>query len=77
MFYGGKTPLIPIDQLKAWGYQLIIIPSDLQRAAIAAMKETLDIIKKNGDSSAIQEKLISFNEREAIVKTQQYLSLDL
>ena len=34
MFQGGKTPLVPVARLKALGYQIVIIPSDLQRAAI-------------------------------------------
>ena len=32
MFYGGKTPLVPLPELEAMGYHLSIIPSDLQRA---------------------------------------------
>lgn len=45
MFYGGKTPLVSIHRLQELGYQLSIIPSDLQRAAIRAMQQTLAAIK--------------------------------
>ena len=41
MFEGGKTPLVPLDRLAALGYRIVIIPSDLQRAAIRAMEDTL------------------------------------
>lgn len=73
MFYGGKTPLVPLEQLADWGYQLIIIPSDLQRAAIHAMQKTLNVIKQEGDSSSIKDQLASFAEREKIIGTDQYL----
>jgi 2-methylisocitrate lyase-like PEP mutase family enzyme len=37
MFEGGRTPRVPLAQLAELGYQIIIIPSDLQRAALRAM----------------------------------------
>lgn len=74
MFYGGKTPLVAKDKLEAWGYQIAIIPSDLQRAAIKAMQQTLSVIKQNGDSAAMADELASFKEREAIIGTKAWLS---
>lgn len=76
MFYGGKTPLVPIEELSALGYQLAIIPSDLQRAAIHAMQKALAQIRQTGDSSALASELTSFKEREEIVQTRRYLALD-
>jgi 2-methylisocitrate lyase-like PEP mutase family enzyme len=76
MFYGGKTPLVPIDQLAKWGYQIVIIPSDLQRAAIHAMQKTLSVIHRNGDSKEIADELATFNEREKIIGTDWWLKLD-
>lgn len=74
MFLGGKTPLIPLDDLKAMGYQLVIIPSDLQRAAIFAMQTTLEAIAKSGDSQAVAHQMVSFKDRENIIKTDQFFS---
>lgn len=76
MFYGGKTPLVPINQLTKLGYQIVIIPSDLQRAAIHAMQKTLDIIHRHGDSKEIADELTTFNEREKIIGTDWWLKLD-
>ncbi len=76
MFSGGKTPLVPVDKLKSLGYNLVIIPSDLQRAAIFAMQKTLDAIQKNGNSAAIEELLTTFSERENIIGTKTYLAKD-
>ncbi|WP_263261811.1 oxaloacetate decarboxylase [Pseudomonas sp. RIT-PI-S] len=76
MFYGGKTPMVPVQELASMGYQLVIIPSDLQRAAIHAMQQTLAQIARTGDSEALASQLTSFNEREMIVRTSRYLALE-
>lgn len=75
MFYGGKTPIIPVEHLKELGYQIVIIPSDLQRAAIKAMQTTLGVILKDGDSQEVQGQLASFSEREEIIGTKNYFLL--
>lgn len=74
MFYSGKTPLVPTEDLKAMGYQLIIIPSDLQRAAVTAMREVLEVIKRDGNSGAIADGMMTFQERELLVKTKEFLN---
>lgn len=76
MFYGGKTPMVPVQKLAALGYRLMIIPSDLQRAAIKAMQNTLTAIAEEGNSMKIADQLTSFAEREAIVETEKYLQMD-
>jgi 2-methylisocitrate lyase-like PEP mutase family enzyme len=76
MFEGGKTPLVPLARLRALGYRIVIIPSDLQRAAIHAMQDVLAAIRRDGSSRAVADRLVSFAEREAIVGTAEYLALD-
>jgi 2-methylisocitrate lyase-like PEP mutase family enzyme len=76
MFEGGKTPLVPLARLRALGYRIVIIPSDLQRAAIRAMQEVLAAIQRDGNSRALAGRMASFAEREAIVGTTDYLTLD-
>ena len=76
MFQGGKTPLVPVPRLKALGYQIVIIPSDLQRAAIRAMDDVLAAIARDGSSVALAERMASFTEREAVVDTAAYLARD-
>jgi 2-methylisocitrate lyase-like PEP mutase family enzyme len=76
MFQGGKTPLVALGRLEELGYRIVIIPSDLQRAAIRAMDEVLSVIKRDGNSAAIADRMASFMEREAVVDTPAYLELD-
>lgn len=76
MFHSGRTPLVPVERLAQLDYRLVIIPSDLQRAAIRAMQRTLQEIAASGDSGRIAGELASFGEREVIVRTARYLALD-
>ena len=76
MFHGGKTPMVPIDRLQALGFSLVIIPSDLQRAAIKAMQVTLEAIREFGNSETLSKHMVTFNEREAIIETASYLAID-
>lgn len=76
MFYGGKTPLIPIKELEQFNFQIVIIPSDLQRAAIHAMQKTLTAISRDGDSKAVANDMVSFKDREKIINTDWWLALD-
>ncbi len=76
MFEGGKTPLVPLARLHALGYRIVIIPSDLQRAAIRAMQDVLAAITRDGNSRSVADRMASFTEREAIVGTADYLKLD-
>ncbi|HJN92639.1 MAG TPA: oxaloacetate decarboxylase [Dehalococcoidia bacterium] len=75
MFFGGKTPLLPAQRLAALGYNIVIIPSDLQRAAMRAMADTLDAISRDGDSHAMADRMVSFDERKEIVGTADRLAL--
>jgi 2-methylisocitrate lyase-like PEP mutase family enzyme len=74
MFEGGKTPLLPVSRLQALGYQLAIIPSDTQRAAIKAMQRVLVAIARDGSAAAMRSDIASFAEREAIVDTAGHLA---
>ncbi len=76
MFHGGKTPMVPVEILAALGYQVMIIPSDLQRAAIYAMQQTLQAIQEEGNSQRCQKEMVSFNDREKIIGTEHYLAID-
>ena len=76
VFRGGKTPLLSRGRLAELGYRIAILPSDLQRAAIRAMQETLDAIVRDGNAAAVDGRLASFAERDEIVGLAGYRALD-
>jgi 2-methylisocitrate lyase-like PEP mutase family enzyme len=76
MFKGGKTPLLPASRLEQMGYRVAIFPSDTQRAAIYAMKETLAVLKRDGSTAAIDDRLTTFNERDRLVGLGEWENLE-
>jgi len=58
------------------GYKMVIIPSDLQRAAIKAMQEVASVLRKDGNSASISERLVTFTEREELVDLPKFQQLD-
>jgi 2-methylisocitrate lyase-like PEP mutase family enzyme len=76
MFEGGKTPLIPLTRLAELGYNLVIIPSDTQRAAIKAMQRVLAAIARDGSAAAMTADMATFREREAVVDSVGFLARD-
>jgi 2-methylisocitrate lyase-like PEP mutase family enzyme len=76
MFAGGKTPLVPVKKLAEFGYHIMIVPSDLQRASIRCMQRTLEVIKRDGGTGAIMSDMATMAEREKILRTEDFLRLD-
>jgi methylisocitrate lyase len=72
MFKGGKTPLLPASRLEEIGYRIAIFPSDTQRAAIYAMQEALAVLKRDGSTAAIDERMATFQERDRIVGLREW-----
>ena len=76
IFEGGKTPPRPAGELEAMGYRLGIYPSQTHRAAIAAAKKVLAVLKRDGDTAAIEHELATFSDREAAVDTARWRAIE-
>ena len=57
-------------------YNLVIVPSDAQRAAIKGMQRALAAIARDGSSASMRYDMVSFKEREAIIDIASYLDRD-
>ena len=76
MFWGGKTPVVPRDKLEAWGFNLVIAPGDMQRAAMQAMRDAADAVLSEGHTEALKDRMASFDDREEAINTAKYMELD-
>lgn len=76
MFWGGKTPVVSRDKLEAWGFNLVIAPGDMQRAAMQAMRDAADAIISEGHTEALKDRMASFDDREEAINTARYMELD-
>jgi 2-methylisocitrate lyase-like PEP mutase family enzyme len=76
VFEGGKTPPLPAAKLEAMGYRIGIYPSQTHRAAIAAAKKVLAVLKRDGHTEAIESELATFNDREEAVNTARWREIE-
>ncbi len=70
MVPGGKTPVLPPEQLQAIGYKLALYPVMLLSSAIAAMQATLATLKPG--SRAAPPPAISFTDLQGVVGFPDY-----
>ena len=76
MFHGGKTPLVPAARLEAMGYRLMIVPSDMQRAAIYGMQRAARLLRQRGDTAPMAGEMAGFAERDEIVGLPEVKALE-
>lgn len=76
IFEGGKTPAIPAAELEAMGFRIGIYPSQAHRAAIAAAKRVLAVLKRDGDTAEIEDQLATFADRESAVNSDRWRDLE-
>lgn len=66
MVIGGKSPTLSAEQLEGLGYKIAIFSSDLQRAAIAGMRDALKELKEKGTTEHFP-RMVTFEERGKII----------
>jgi 2-methylisocitrate lyase-like PEP mutase family enzyme len=76
IFEGGKTPPLPKKDLEKMGFRIGIYPSQTHRAAIAAAKKVLAVLKRDGDTAAIESELATFQDREEAVDSKRWQQLE-
>ena len=76
MFWSGKTPVLDTKQLEALGFDMVIVPSDLQRIAIAAMSRAARDIINFGHTKELANQMATFQEREAAINSEFFNELD-
>jgi 2,3-dimethylmalate lyase len=76
IFEGGKTPPVPAAELEAMGYRIGIYPSQTQRTAIRAMSEVLGILRRDGHLIGVEDRMVTFAEREELLGTPRWHELE-
>ena len=76
VFEGGKTPMVPAQELEVMGFRLGIYPSQTHRAAIRAAQKVLTALKMDGDTRRVEADLATFQEREDAVATARWRALE-
>jgi 2-methylisocitrate lyase-like PEP mutase family enzyme len=76
MFWSGKTPVLSRERLEELGYNLVIAPGDMQRAAMHAMRQAADAILRDGHTESLSDVMATFDDREVAINSAKYMALD-
>ena len=58
----GKTPLLPLEEIHALGFKLVIFPVSMLFAATHSMLELLELLKRGETPSAYAEHMVTFSQ---------------
>jgi methylisocitrate lyase len=67
MVEGGKTPLRTASALAAEGYRLVLVPVAPLLASAHALRTCLATLARDGDTRALGERMVRFDELNALV----------
>jgi 2-methylisocitrate lyase-like PEP mutase family enzyme len=67
MVEGGRTPLLPAQELHALGFALVIFPGLLTRVTARAATDALAVLAETGDSANLLDRLVPFDGIQEIV----------
>jgi 2-methylisocitrate lyase-like PEP mutase family enzyme len=76
MVIGGKTPLLPREELAAAGYSVICYANAALQASLLAMQEVLRHLNEKGSIVGIESKLMMFAERQKVLDAEKYKELE-
>lgn len=73
---GGKTPMLPANELREMGYQLVLYANAVMRSAMFGAESTLKTLRDSGSTSAALDQMVSFDQRQELVGLDRWLALD-
>jgi 2-methylisocitrate lyase-like PEP mutase family enzyme len=76
MVVGGVTPTLPAATLASLGFRVALYPNVALQAAVRAVGETLEALHKTGDIATIADRLITWEERQALVGLEKIQELE-
>ncbi|MBM4447019.1 MAG: isocitrate lyase/PEP mutase family protein [Chloroflexi bacterium] len=76
MIEGGRTPLLPLEELKELGFVSVGYPLTGIYSAARAIAEAFAHLLKEGNSLAILDKMMQFDEFSSVVGLEEKYGLD-
>jgi len=73
MVEGGKTPLHSANELRQMGFKLVIFPGAMLRMLSRAGAEYLAVLRRDGTTAGIMERMFDFNEVNELIGTTEML----
>ncbi|MFT3797497.1 isocitrate lyase/PEP mutase family protein [Microbacterium sp.] len=75
MIGGNSAPDFSARELVEMDFRIVIVPNDLQRAAVFAMQRALELLRHDGHTTSMADAMITMEDREQIARTHDYVDL--
>ena len=73
MVEGGKTPILPAEELQALGFSLVIFPSALVRSFAHMAGEFFGTLARHGTTEPFRDRMFNFRQVQELVGTPEML----
>jgi carboxyvinyl-carboxyphosphonate phosphorylmutase len=73
---GGKTPLIPVEELEEMGFKLVCFSGSAQKIAISAMQELFTTLRSTGRLDSILDKVAGLNVRSELLGLPRFYEME-
>ncbi|MFF7651755.1 hypothetical protein ACFZCY_18510 [Streptomyces sp. NPDC007983] len=76
MVEGGKTPLLPRDELTAMGYSVLLYTNAAMQGTILGTRTVLIGLRGAGSLAPVMDRLAPWAERQRLVRRAEYEELE-
>lgn len=73
MATGGKTPILPADELEDMGYDIALYAAESIRGAMKTFERIFNSILENGSQEEIADEIATFEERNEILGLDKWM----
>jgi 2-methylisocitrate lyase-like PEP mutase family enzyme len=77
MVIGGKTPVLPREQLADMGYAVIAYANAALQASMLAMQNVLGHLHAHGSIAGAENQMVMFDERQAILGHDRFKQMEM
>ncbi len=67
MVEGGRTPLLPVNELAALGYKLVIFPTASTYTMARAMTSLMESLRETGTTAGMMAQMVTFTEFNELI----------
>ena len=71
----GKTPILSASELEEMGFKMMVAPIDSVLLVAKVMRDMAEVFKRDGNTKALYDQMVDFDEIKTILGLKDYLSL--
>jgi 2-methylisocitrate lyase-like PEP mutase family enzyme len=76
MVEGGKTPVLPTEELAAMGFKVVLYANAVLRMAMSAAERTLRVLRAEGNTLSLLDEMATWQQRQGSVNLDEWLAID-